>query len=147
MHAIYQMEQGGRLVSAVTMRWEGEIAEILTLAVAAEDKGRGLGRQIVLWLADEARRRRKRRLTVGTINTSLGNIAFYQGCGKCYGQCAANYFWYYHEPVFEHGIQKRDLLVLRLALTEVEGSPRTRRWRESGNGRVEKRPWVSLCHG
>lgn len=119
--AIYGVEQGGRLVGAATMRWEGEAAEILELAVAPENQGRGLGRQIVSWLADEARRRGKRRLTVGTGNSSLGNIAFYQRCGMRMDHVRPDYFWYYHEPIFEHGIQKRDLLVFRLDLAEAEG--------------------------
>lgn len=127
--AVYRVEQGELLVGAVTMRWEGKAAEILELAVSAEQQGRGLGRRIVAWLADEARRRGKRQLTVGTGNSSLGNIAFYQKCGMRMEHVRPDYFWYYREPIFEHGIQKRDLLVFRLDLSEDGDGSRPRRRR------------------
>lgn len=114
--AVYRADLGGTLVGAVTMRWQGEAAEILELAVAAAHQGRGLGRRIVAWLADEARRRGKRQLTVGTGNSSLDNIAFYQKCGMRMDHVRPDYFWYYADPIYEHGIQKRDLLVFRLDL-------------------------------
>lgn len=127
--SVYRVELSGLLLGAATMRWQGDAAEILELAVAAAQQGRGLGRRIVAWLADEARRRGKRQLTVGTGNSSLGTIAFYQKCGMRMDHVRPDYFWYYPEPSFEHGIQKRDLLVFRLDLGDGGASPRARRQR------------------
>jgi GNAT superfamily N-acetyltransferase len=122
--AVYRVELGSLLVGAAIMRWQGDAAEILELAGAAEQQGRGLGRQIVAWLADEARRRGKGQLTVGTGNSSPGAIAFYQKCGIRMDHVRPDYFWYYPEPSFEHGIPKRDLLVFRLDLGGGGASPR-----------------------
>lgn len=116
--AVYRADLGGEPVGAATVRWRGEAPEILELAVAAGQQGRGLGRRIVAWLADEARRRGKARLLVGTANSSLGNIAFYQKCGMRMDSVRPDYFWYEQQPVFENGIQKRDLLLFRLDLRE-----------------------------
>lgn len=125
-NAVYRADLDDHPVGAATVRWQSEPAEILELAVAAEQQGRGLGRRLIQLLADEARRRGKRRLVVGTANSSLGNIAFYQKCGLRMDHVRPDYFRYERQPLFEHGIQRRDLLVFRLDLRE-EGSRSRRR--------------------
>lgn len=113
---VYRADAGDLLVGAATLRWGDDPAEILELAVAAEYQGRGLGRQIILWLAEEGRRRGKRQLVVGTGNSSLGNIAFYQRCGMRMDHVRRDYFRYERRPLVENGIERRDLLVFRLDL-------------------------------
>lgn len=116
----YRMElrgvNGNELVGAVSVRWDDEPAEIVELAIAETWQGHGLGRRFVDWLIAEARRRRKRALEVGTRNASLGNIAFYQRCGFRMDHVRRDYFTYYPAPVYEHGIEVRDLLVFRYDL-------------------------------
>ncbi len=99
--------------AAATVRWEGDPCEIVELAVADAQQGRGLGRHFLGWIAAEARRRRKRAVEVGTANASLGNIAFYQRCGFRMHHVRRDYFSYYRAPRVEHGIEVRDLLVFR----------------------------------
>jgi GNAT superfamily N-acetyltransferase len=122
--AVYRADLDGSPVGAATLRWQGDPAEILELAVAAEQQGRGLGRRLVELLADEARRRGKQRLIVGTPNSSIGNIAFYQKCGLRMDHVRQDYFRYERRPVFENGIRKRDLLVFSLDLPEESGRRR-----------------------
>jgi GNAT superfamily N-acetyltransferase len=114
--AVYRMDHDGELVGAVTMRWSGPECEIVELAVAANRHGQGLGRRLVGWVVDEARRRAKAAVVVGTGNASIGNIVFYQRCGFRMDHVRPDYFWYYGEPVVEHGIVARDMLVFRLDL-------------------------------
>jgi GNAT superfamily N-acetyltransferase len=113
---VYRVDLDGQLVGAATLCWNDEPPEILELAVAAAQQGRGIGRQLIAWLADEARRRGKRQLVVGTPNSSLGNIAFYQKCGLRMDHVRRDYFRYERRPSFENGIQRRDLLMFRLDL-------------------------------
>lgn len=113
---VYRADAGGQLVGAATLSWGDDPPEILELAVAAEQQGRGLGRQIIAWLAEEGRRRGKRQLVVGTGNSSLGNIAFYQKCGMRMDHVRRDYFRYERRPLVENGIERRDLLVFRLDL-------------------------------
>lgn len=124
--AVYGMYDAGEPVAATSVRWEGEEAEIVELGVAAARHGAGLGRQLVLWLVDEARRRGKRAVVVGTANSSVGNFAFYQKCGFRMHEVRRNYFWYYREPVYENGLRKQDLLMFRYALTEDAPAKRRR---------------------
>ncbi len=109
----YRMEEAGELVGAVTMQWKREPCEIMELAVAPSRQGHGLGRVLVEWLVEEARRRGKSELLVGTPSTSAGNIIFYQKCGFRVYDVRQDYFWYYDEPIYEHGLPVRDMIVFR----------------------------------
>lgn len=125
--AVYRVEDAaGALVGAVSMQWRGDPCEIEELAVAPEQQGRGIGKQIVAWLIAEARRRGKRAVRVGTPNASIGNIAFYQKCGFRMEQIRHDYFRYYRAPRYENGIQVRDMLVFRYDLVAETMRPTTR---------------------
>jgi GNAT superfamily N-acetyltransferase len=123
--AVYRAEQDGALVGAATMQWRGDPCEIMELAVAPERQGQGIGRRIVARLIDEARRRGKSAMLVGTANSSIGNIAFYQKAGFRMDHVRKDYFWYYRKPIYENGIQIRDMLVFRYDLTDDQ-APRSR---------------------
>jgi len=116
--AVYRMDDDGQLVGAATMQWRNDPCEIMELAIAAERQGQGLGKRLVAWLTEEARRRGKSAVLVGTANSSIDNIAFYQRCGFRIDQVRKDYFWYYHEPHYENGIQIRDMLVFRYDLKQ-----------------------------
>ncbi len=119
--AVYRMDADGELVGAATMQWRGDPCEIMELAVAPERRGQGYGRKLIAWLMDEARRRGKRRMLVGTSNAALGNICFYQRCGFRMDHIRRDYFSYYERhyggPIFENGIQVRDMLVFEFDLS------------------------------
>jgi GNAT superfamily N-acetyltransferase len=116
--AVYRADADGVLVGAATMQWRGDPCEIMELAVATERHGQGLGRQIVAWLIHEARRRSKTAVLVGTANSSIGNIIFYQKVGFRMDHVRKEYFRYYREPHYENGIQIRDMLVFRYGLSD-----------------------------
>lgn len=109
--ALYRMDDGNELVGAATVQWRDDPCEIIELAVRPEHRGRGLGKGFVHWLIEEARRRGKRQLFVGTANSSIPNIAFYQKCGLRMDHVRQDYFWYYRGKHYENGIQVRDMLV------------------------------------
>jgi GNAT superfamily N-acetyltransferase len=110
---VYRMDEDGQPVGAATMQWRDDPCEIVELAIVAERQGQGLGKQFVLWLINEARRRGKSRLLVGTANSSIANIVFYQRCGLRMDHVRKDYFWYYREPRYENGIRIRDMIVFR----------------------------------
>lgn len=111
--AVYRMDDDGALVGAATVQWRADPCEIMELAITAARQGQGLGKQFVGWLINDARRRGKHEMLVGTANASIQNIAFYQKCGFRMDHVRQDYFRYYHEPYYENGIQVRDLLVFR----------------------------------
>ena len=111
--AVYRADDDDRLIGAATMQWRADPCELVELAVAPERQGQGVGRATVAWLLAEARRRGKRQMLVGTANSSIGNIAFYQKCGFRMDHIRKDYFWYYREPRYENGIRIRDMIVFR----------------------------------
>ncbi|HXG67470.1 MAG TPA: GNAT family N-acetyltransferase [Blastocatellia bacterium] len=123
----YRLDDDGQLVGAATIRWRDEPCEIVEIAISEERHGQGLGKQFIEWLIAEARRRGKRDIVVGTGNASVNNIIFYQKCGFRMDHVRHDYFWYYQEPIFEHGIRVRDMLVFRYDLTEGASASLDRR--------------------
>jgi GNAT superfamily N-acetyltransferase len=110
---VYRMDDDGELIGAATLRLDGDEAEIQELAITPERQGQGYGRRFVQFLIAEAKRRGAHRLLVGTANASIGNIAFYQKVGFRMDHVRQDYFRYYRTPVYENGIQIRDMLVFR----------------------------------
>ncbi|MDZ4720237.1 MAG: GNAT family N-acetyltransferase [Roseiflexaceae bacterium] len=120
--SVYQMDIDGKPAAAATVQWRNDPAEIIELAVAPNLHGQGYGRRMLQSIIDLARQRGKQRLIVGTANSSIGNIAFYQKCGFRMESVRRDYFWYYREPVYEHGIRIRDMLVFSYDLREDQAS-------------------------
>ena len=112
---VYRLDVDGIVRGAATVRWR-DPCEIIELAVAPDSQGKGYGRQLVHWIVAEAKGRGLVRILVGTSNASIGNIRFYQRCGFRMDHVRRDYFWYYREPIFENGIQARDLLMFSFDL-------------------------------
>lgn len=121
----------GRLYSAM---WDGVVVgvfvliplddtvwELKNIAVAEEWQGKGVGRALLAAAITEARMLGATRLDVGTGNSSLRQIGFYQKAGFRMARVVKNYFTLnYPDPIEEGGIACRDMLVLSLDLTEGE---------------------------
>ena len=118
--AVYRMDDDGQLVGSATMQWRGDGCEMMELAIAPGRHGQGLGKHLVAWLIEEAHRRGKRQVLVGTANSSIDAIVFYQKCGFRMDQIRKEHFSYYGEPHYEDGIQVRDMLVFRYELASTE---------------------------
>ena len=116
MHTSYAIFDGERLIGAATVRWAENESEIEYIAVVASLRGRGYGQAIIAALLEEARRRRANSLLVGTANSSLNTIAFYQKCGFRMDSVRHDFFSYVQPPITENGIPMRDMLVLRYDL-------------------------------
>ena len=112
--AVYAAHVDGELVGAAVVHWDqSEASELLSIAVIAERRGKGVGKQIIATLQAELRERGGGALLVGTANCSLENIAFYQRCGFRMFEVRRDYFDYIQPPLVEHGIQMRDMIVFR----------------------------------
>ncbi|MEU4243654.1 GNAT family N-acetyltransferase [Actinoplanes sp. NPDC026619] len=100
----------GEPVAAAVVRWAvAEPSELLYLAVAAAERGKGLGKQIVTTV--QAELPPGRTLLVGTANCALDNIAFYQKCGFRMYAVRRDFFDYIQPPMTENGIVMRDMIV------------------------------------
>lgn len=109
----YLALDGDAIIGAATVRWKVLESEIIYIAVNPELRGCGYGKNLMTAITDEMRRRDVQSLLVGTANSSIENIAFYQKCGFRFDHVERDYFDYIQPPVMEHGILVRDMLVMR----------------------------------
>ncbi len=116
---MYLMRQGDAPVgAAVVLRLEGERCELKNLAVAPEYQRRGCGGRLVrrlfqLYAGDCA------EMLVGTGDCSRGTLCFYQKLGFTYSHTVEQFFIeHYPEPIFEDGLQLRDMIYLKRNLRE-----------------------------
>lgn len=110
----------GHLVGGAVVDWRaGADSEILYIAVAEDHRGHGHGRRILEHVTAELPRH-GRRLIVGTANSSLDNIAFYQRCGFRMSAVKRDHFSYVDPEVIEFDIPMRDMIVFSYEADEPD---------------------------
>ena len=93
------------------------IMEIKNIAVKEEAQGRGYGRRLLRHALEFCQRQGYEKVVVGTGNSSMNNLAFYQKAGFRFLSIIRDYFTdHYNEPIFEQGIQCRDMILLEADL-------------------------------
>jgi len=104
------------VVAVYVLRPGAASAEIKNIAVAPDWQGRGVGKRLIADAAERAALMGAREITVGTGNSSLGQLAFYQKCGFRIVGVERDFFARYAEPITENGIPCLDLIRLSRAL-------------------------------
>ena len=88
--------------------------ELMNIAVAPEQQGKGIGSQLLRHCIATVRDFGARRLEVGT-GTFGYQLTFYQKAGfRPYAVDRDFFVTHYDEPIYEHGLQHKDML--RLAM-------------------------------
>lgn len=91
-------------------------AEICNISVLPDDQGKGLGTALLKFSLEQLRREGVRRVELGT-GTFGYQLAFYQRIGFRVDSVVKDHFLKnYDEPVYENGIQHRDMLKLSIDL-------------------------------
>ncbi|MBV1900806.1 MAG: GNAT family N-acetyltransferase [Kordiimonadaceae bacterium] len=91
--------------------------ELKNIAVSPEWQGKGVGKKLLAEAIRVAKELGATLLEVGTGNSSIGPLAFYQKAGFRMDRIAKNFFTLnYDEPIFEDGIECRDMVFLKLEL-------------------------------
>jgi ribosomal protein S18 acetylase RimI-like enzyme len=93
-----------------------EKVEIKNLAVAADCQGQGYGRAIIDQLCAIYRGKGFKTLAVGTANSSISNLAFYQKAGFRMTEIRRDFFASYPEPILENGIRALDMVMFERRL-------------------------------
>lgn len=104
------------IVGVAAFTVSGAEAELKNLAVLQSHQGRGIAKRLVSEVACGARAAGARVLTVGTGNSSLYRLGFYQKCGLRISGVVPDFFASYPEPIYENGIRCLDMIRLRLTL-------------------------------
>ncbi len=114
-------QQGTLLGVAALLRHDARTIELMNVAVSSAFRRQGIGTRFLRRLFDEARRRGASRLQVGTGNSSLAELAFYQRAGFRFDAIEHDHFVReYPHPIVENGIVCRDRVRLAIALEPVD---------------------------
>ncbi len=98
----------------VLLETRPETVELVNVAVREDVQGRGIGKKLVLHAVETARKAGFRTIELGTGNSSIGQLALYQKCGfRIIGVDTDFFVRHYDHPIFENGIQCRDMIRMR----------------------------------
>ncbi|MFP7171179.1 GNAT family N-acetyltransferase [Terribacillus sp. 7520-G] len=88
-----------------------DTAEIINISIREAHQGKGIGKKLIRHAMEQARAKGFAFLEVGTGNSSIDQIAFYQKCGfRMTGIDRDHFLRHYDEPIHENGIQCRDMI-------------------------------------
>ncbi len=91
--------------------------ELVNIAVNEDYQDRGFGRQMIEHAIAQSRIQGYRVMELGTGNSSVGQLALYQKCGfRIVGVDLDFFVHHYPDPIFENGIQCRDMVRLIIYL-------------------------------
>ncbi|CAO3620374.1 unnamed protein product [Cunninghamella blakesleeana] len=101
-------------IGAAVIDWEK--SEILNICILSTHRSKGYGKKVMALIKEEALRLNKSFILVGTGNSSIDNISFYQKCGYRFDSIKKDYFDYIQPPVKEFGIELKDMVVFKYTL-------------------------------
>ncbi|KAA0948530.1 GNAT family N-acetyltransferase [Sporosarcina sp. ANT_H38] len=112
-------EEDGEIVGVyVLVNLGDKTMEIINIAVDERMHGHGIGKQLISDAIQTAKELGCKSLEVGTGNSSISQLAFYQKRGFRMDGIIKDFFVdHYEEGIFENGIQCRDMIRLSMAIS------------------------------
>lgn len=107
---MFEINVGRNRAGVIQIVEEDGYSEIKNIAVLPEFQGQGIGKKALRFIEKISYDDGAQLMKVGTANSSIKNIAFYQKAGYRLDSITHNFFTNYKEPIFENGIQAIDLL-------------------------------------
>ncbi len=90
--------------------------ELKNMALAENQRGKGIGKKAIEAAVKLYKNNGFKLMNVGTANSSIENLAFYQKAGFRMFLIIKDYFADYDPPVYEHGIRGLDLVMFEREL-------------------------------
>lgn len=110
---VFAIMVGPQILGAVAVLKKNDtIVEIKNIAVLPAYRGRGLASYTISNLFEHYHQLGYSQMKVGTANSSLDNLRFYQKLGFRFNSIQPNYFTEYAQPIFENDIRAVDLIIL-----------------------------------
>ena len=110
-------QQGEEIIGAcIAKTIRDGCAEIFNISVLPSTQGKGVGTKLLKFVLDDLKRKGIQRIELGT--GAFGyQLTYYHRLGFRVGEVIQNHFLdNYSEPIFENGIQHKDMLRLYLDL-------------------------------
>ncbi|PSL40462.1 acetyltransferase (GNAT) family protein [Planomicrobium soli] len=113
-------DKGERLGTYVLVPLNKTTIEIKNIALATSARGKGYGKELLKHALAEAQRLCYETVEIGTGNSSINQLAFYQKLGFRMVSIDRDFFVrHYPEPIFENGIQCRDMIRLEYKISPL----------------------------
>ncbi|MFJ5714571.1 GNAT family N-acetyltransferase [Neobacillus sp. NPDC093127] len=88
------------------------IVELKNIAIIEDYRGKGIGKLVIKKSFDLYKMKGLNKMLVGTANSSIANLAFYQKLGFRMVEIKMNFFKKYPTPIYENGIRALDMVML-----------------------------------
>ncbi len=107
-------EMGNDIIGVyVLLPTRPETVELVNIAVLEDHHGKGIGKKLMMNAIQIAKSKGYKTMEVGTGNSSIAQLAFYQKCGfRITGVDIDFFIRRYTEEIFESGIQCKDMVRL-----------------------------------
>lgn len=114
----FVMENHNQLIGAyILLPTRPETVELVNIAVQENFQNKGIGKQLIRHALERAKEQGFQTLEVGTGNSSIAQLAFYQKCGfRITGVDKDFFVEHYEEELMENGIPCRDMIRLSKSL-------------------------------
>lgn len=114
----FVMENQNQLIGAyVLLPTRPETIELVNIAVQEYFQNKGIGKQLIRHALERAKEQGFQTIEVGTGNSSMSQLAFYQKCGfRITGVDKDFFIEHYEEELMENGIPCRDMIRLSKSL-------------------------------
>lgn len=101
----------------LVMPTKANTIEVMNLAVKEEFQNKGIGKKLLLFVIDEIKKTDTKTIEIGTGNPGVVQMLLYQKCGFRIVGVDFDFFRRTHpEPIFENGIECRDMIRMRIDL-------------------------------
>lgn len=115
---ILVMEDDNRIIAVCVLQPICEdVMEIKNIAVDTPYQGRGLGHYLLSYAIQRAKESGCKEIRIGTADVAVRQLSLYEEMGFCRYALKRNFFVdNYPEPIYEDGVQLRDMVMLRQVL-------------------------------
>lgn len=109
---LYQIIANGVTAGVCLFTFPDEdVVEIKNIALESTFRGSGIGTRVLHLACDFFKKEKYTTMIVGTANSSIDNLAFYQKAGFRFKEIKKDFFLSYPAPIYENGIQAYDMIV------------------------------------
>ena len=77
-----------------------------------------MGKRVLELVTDYLKEKEYKEIIVGTANSSIGNLIFYQKCGFRFYEVKKDFFFSYPNPIIENGLRAYDMVMLKKKINE-----------------------------
>lgn len=106
-------------IGVCVLKKEGRKSEVELMNISIDEnfQNKGYGQQVISAIIAECRNRGIEKITLGTGNSSIGQLYFYQKCGFEMCGIVRDFFTENYEvPIFEHGLQCKHMVRFEMKL-------------------------------